>query len=578
MGAVYKAYHKGLARAVAVKVLALAASREPQAIMRFKAEAASMNALDHTNIAKVHSFGMIDEGTTAAAPYLVLEYVDGGSLADKLSRKEPMQLAECWAILSQLAAGLAEAHTKNIVHRDIKPSNIMFSGGTLKIVDFGIAKSLDSGEGQKLTQTGALLGTPLYMSPEQLAGQAAGTESDIYSVGCILHEMLYNKPFVTGESVIEIAMNQTSAGRNFLSSSAAGEPVPKPLRAMLQQMLELERKTRIPDGKELCKLVQAIQTEPDKMPDSLRAPRSHASRRLPLKKLALLLLPVITGTIVAWVMMANQSKSESELMSRLRSCRVVVDREGDQPEWHQAREAIQEGLSSPNEQIREFAEDTLRAAAIQRCTEEPVLDDDAIWILDQATRLPITNDSQLSECCNYYFCLVKDAELKYQKTSGANVSTDEELARHAAEYFARAADELKKHNYKFPHNPTRQPTMVALLIKQMIAGTGTTIPRMNGATSTQVHDTYAKLGLAWIGKTIPLAERMPDTFQQADWEVLRVGAHFYRDFLKHTGDVKGAAAFEQHRLHDPFWQDIFNEKRTKSGAQNYSTTGPLRGA
>lgn len=567
----YKAYHKGLARVVAVKVLALAASRDPQAIMRFKAEAASMNALDHPHIAKVLSFGMID-----TAPYLVLEYIDGGSLADKL--RAPMRLTECWMILAQLAAGLAEAHTKNIIHRDIKPGNIMFSGDTLKIVDFGIAKSLDGGEGQKLTQTGSLLGTPLYMSPEQLAGQPAGMESDVYSVGCILHEMLYNRPFVAGNSVIEIAMNQTVADRKFPSKTAAGEPVPKPLRAMLQQMLELERKNRIPDGTKLYELVQSIRAQPDKMPDSLRTTRIHISRRLPLKKLSLLLLPVVAGAIAVSVAMTNERKPDNELMSRLRNCRIVIDKDGDAPEWHDARKALESGLNCSNEQVREFAEQTLREAASRRYNRDVPLDADAIWILDRATKLPVNTDQELTACIAYYFRLVHHSLLQYQSSDDEELSKIEQPLHRAFEYFDRAADEMKKHNYKFPPNPSGEPTMLSLLVRQMVAQAGATVPRMNQATSDAAHSLYARSGLALSARAVQLIEHVQDTFKPTDREWLQNCADLYIDYLIQAGDAKRAAEFRRLNLQRPFWQNVFSKQRTTYGAPDYSMTGPLRGA
>ncbi|NDU74614.1 protein kinase [Actinomadura sp. DSM 109109] len=201
MGVVYRARDRELERIVAVKVLPAQMLRDEDFRARFRREARAAAGLSHPNIAVVYDIGE-DAGEGEPAPYLVMELVEGGTLADLL-RQAPPTPAEAGQITAALLEALEHSHEREVVHRDIKPANIMVhrAGGRIrvKVMDFGIAK-LMSETATRLTATGMRIGTPSYMSPEQADGKPADARSDLYSTGCVLYEMLTGRPPFTGDS------------------------------------------------------------------------------------------------------------------------------------------------------------------------------------------------------------------------------------------------------------------------------------------------------------------------------------------------------------------------------------------
>lgn len=203
MGEVYRARDTRLDRTVAIKLLSGQLARTPEAEARFQREARAIAALQHPNICVLHDLGR--EGDTS---YLVMEYLEGETLAERL-RRGPLPLAQLQAIGGQIAAALARAHRAGIIHRDLKPANIMLTGAgaqaQAKLLDFGLAKAGVStavgGDTPTLpaaTQAGAVLGTIPYMAPEQIAGREADARSDIYAFGCVLYEMATAQPAFAG--------------------------------------------------------------------------------------------------------------------------------------------------------------------------------------------------------------------------------------------------------------------------------------------------------------------------------------------------------------------------------------------
>src|SRR2546427_12963717 len=188
MATVYRAYHPGLDRYVAIKVLPDLLADDPGYQERFQQEARSVARLKHPNILEVFDFGYED-----GLAYLVLELVEGGTLADRVGR--PMELREVVLMLEQLAGALDHAHAHGILHRDIKPSNILLhKDGTPVLADFGLARM--AGSMRRLTSSGTVMGTPEYMSPEQAADETIGPASDIYSFAVVAYEMLTGRvPF-----------------------------------------------------------------------------------------------------------------------------------------------------------------------------------------------------------------------------------------------------------------------------------------------------------------------------------------------------------------------------------------------
>ncbi|MFC1736230.1 protein kinase [Candidatus Hydrogenedentota bacterium] len=184
MGAVYKARDKKLDRTVALKVPKKELLQNPQFAERFKREARAMARLSHPNCIQIFSIEE-DDGV----PFMVMEYIDGGSLSQRLASKGAMVVPEAVDYLIKICEGLSFAHLNEIIHRDIKPGNILITlDGEIKVMDFGLAKILD--DDQSLTVTNAIIGTPLYMSPEQCGDGEPDARSDIYSIGILFYEML----------------------------------------------------------------------------------------------------------------------------------------------------------------------------------------------------------------------------------------------------------------------------------------------------------------------------------------------------------------------------------------------------
>ena len=179
MGTVYRAHDPQIGRTIAIKVLLV---DEDDLRARFRQEVRTAGTLTHQNIAAIYDYGEAD-----GRPFIVMEYVEGRTLAELLRDRVPLTLAYKLRLIQQLCAALDYAHARGVVHRDIKPANLMLDRhGDLKIVDFGVAKM---GDGQ-LTRTGDVLGTLTYMSPEQIDGGVIDRRSDIFSVGVVLYEVV----------------------------------------------------------------------------------------------------------------------------------------------------------------------------------------------------------------------------------------------------------------------------------------------------------------------------------------------------------------------------------------------------
>lgn len=247
MGIVYRARDKELDEVVALKILPDNLSTNPEAVRRFKIEAKNARRLSHPHIVRIH-----DIGEEMGRKYISMEIVDGTDLKKKLRAQGRFSVAEAVRYSIQVADALGYAHRLGIVHRDIKPANIMLTKrDEVKVTDFGIAKLVDAtGEG---TMIGAVIGTPLYMSPEQVQGIPVDNRADIYSFGIMMYEFLHGRPpFTEGDL----------AYQHMHKEPAPIEGCPPELWAIIKRCLEKDKEARWPDAEQIVEALKAFQKTP----------------------------------------------------------------------------------------------------------------------------------------------------------------------------------------------------------------------------------------------------------------------------------------------------------------------------
>lgn len=270
MSVVYKAKHVLLQQTVAIKFLS-SESADGTAYRRFQREAQAASQLRHENIASVRDFGL----TEKQQPFIVMDYVEGTPLSDVIESEGAIAADRAIAIASQVCLGMQNAHSHGVIHRDIKPANIILTrdaqgNEVARIVDFGIAKVVrEEKEGTaNLTQTGDVLGTPYYMSPEQCHGRKLDARSDIYSLGCVLHEMVTGRPPFHGGSILETIFKHTTDAYPGL----AGASAPAGLEQVINKALDKESRFRHRDMGELHSDLQLVRNG-EQLPASTRRDR-----------------------------------------------------------------------------------------------------------------------------------------------------------------------------------------------------------------------------------------------------------------------------------------------------------------
>jgi eukaryotic-like serine/threonine-protein kinase len=247
MGAVYHARDRELEREVALKVIRSDMAANPEILRRFKQELILARQITHKNVIRIFDLGQAD-----GIKFITMEYIEGEDLQGLLRSKKKLEPAEAATIMAQVCRALEAAHAEGVIHRDLKPQNIMLDkSGRVYVMDFGIARSLVT---KGMTQTGALIGTPDYMSPEQAKGQTLDVRSDLFTVGIIFYELL------TGQTPYE---SDTTMGKLWKRTSEPARPIgeldktiPQPIAAIVTRCLEIDPNKRFASAGEI---VQAIE-------------------------------------------------------------------------------------------------------------------------------------------------------------------------------------------------------------------------------------------------------------------------------------------------------------------------------
>ena len=259
MAVVYRARQESLDRTVAVKILSENLAASPEFMERFRREARTAANLRHPNVITVHDFGQDERGV----PYLVLEYIEGPTLADLMDAG--LDDGRIPNLLDQIAAGLDYAHARGVIHRDIKPGNVLLTDdGRAVLADFGLAWLL---EGAHLTLTGGVIGTPEYMSPEQAAGEPIDHRSDVYALGVVLYEMLVGeRPFLAETPIGVLLKHLQDPAPSVL---VARPDLPSAVGEVLARCLVKDPARRFASAGELARAFRAAFMQ---LPDTFAAP------------------------------------------------------------------------------------------------------------------------------------------------------------------------------------------------------------------------------------------------------------------------------------------------------------------
>jgi serine/threonine-protein kinase len=317
MGQVYLGEQISLKRKVAVKIMRTDVAASITSSQRFRAEAEAVAQITHANIVQVYAFG-----AEAGLHYMALEYVEGRNLRQYLSKKGPPDLPLALSIMRQVAAALQRAGELGIVHRDIKPENILLTRrGEVKVADFGLSRCFAGGQpALNLTQPGVTMGTPLYMSPEQVQGQPVDPRSDIYSFGVTCYHMLAGDPPFRGQTALELALQHVKDDP--LPLERVRPDVPIQLCAIIHKMMAKDMEKRYQTCAELRKdldhlrgspagLKQTSGTSIEPVPASTSRPAVSSTKRpwsLGIAAISIL-FALLAGGTAAWL--RNNSRAAS---------------------------------------------------------------------------------------------------------------------------------------------------------------------------------------------------------------------------------------------------------------------------
>jgi serine/threonine-protein kinase len=305
MAVVYRARDRELDRDVAVKVLAEHLASNQEFRRRFLREARIAAKLSHPNVVSVY-----DGGETDGLPYIVMEYVEGVTLADELARRGRFSSDEAAGLAVQVCAGLAHAHDTGLVHRDVKPQNLLLrADGVLKIADFGIARAV---EGTQLTEAGTVLGTAVYLSPEQAVGEQVSQAADIYSLGAVTYELIAGQPPFAFENLAELVLKQRAGRVESLRELVPELPVR--LDEIVLRCLSPEPSARPPSAAALAQELAAFTPEAATVPFPAAASpvtRARSRRRVWPFAIAAATIAIVAGGLALAARDGNGSNPPS---------------------------------------------------------------------------------------------------------------------------------------------------------------------------------------------------------------------------------------------------------------------------
>ncbi len=330
MGAVFRAQHEVMDKVAAVKFLHPQLMSSGQALVRFQREAKAANQLNHPNVVSVFDCGVTDDGWA----FQVMEYIEGKSLAEVLKEETRLPLTRALKIFVQICDALGHAHSKNVIHRDLKPSNVMLLSDktkpdTVKIVDFGIAKVLntdntsDSSQMAGLTAKGQVFGSPHYMSPEQCMALEIDARSDVYAMGCLMYETLSGSPPFAGKSYLETMAAQMNQDTPPLVSPQIPEKERLKIEPIIRKALDKNRETRYQSMEELKTSLEAILAQLDA---SFRKQGNGSSRKLMVFGTIAISIAIAMSTVATILVINNNPKPPPQEESALPTLDATKDR------------------------------------------------------------------------------------------------------------------------------------------------------------------------------------------------------------------------------------------------------------
>jgi eukaryotic-like serine/threonine-protein kinase len=304
MSSVYRAHDRLLDRTVALKVLHEHHLQDPEHVERFRREARSAAVLSHPNVVTV-----IDRGEHDGRQFIVFEFVGGENLKQLIEQNKPLPVATALELATQIARGLSFAHHNGLVHRDVKPQNVLLNGdGQAKVTDFGIARSLDVGGG--MTQTGTVLGTSDYIAPEQAQGLRVDEQSDVYSLGVVLYELLTAEVPFPGENFVAVAMRHINEPPP--SVRAKRPDVPPRVDAAVQRAMAKDPRDRFPTMADFGRELEACAVDAEDGTQIIAPARAEHRRRFSAWPLVFLLLGLILiGGVVAYLLFGGSGGSST---------------------------------------------------------------------------------------------------------------------------------------------------------------------------------------------------------------------------------------------------------------------------